>query len=141
VTNTFMQRAIELARQARGKTKPNPPVGAVLVKNGHIVGEGSTQPAGQAHAEIMALRQAGDQARGSTLYVTLEPCSHFGRTPPCADALIEAGISEVHLAVLDPNPLVNGAGARRLKEHGVTVSIGLCQLEARQLMEVHDKLE
>ena len=103
-----MARALELARSAIGSASPNPPVGAVVVRDGEVVGEGSTMPAGQAHAEVVALRQAGELARGSTLYVTLEPCSHHGRTPPCAEAVIGAGISEVHVSLIDPNPLVMG---------------------------------
>jgi diaminohydroxyphosphoribosylaminopyrimidine deaminase/5-amino-6-(5-phosphoribosylamino)uracil reductase len=140
MNETFMLRALELARLVRGQTSPNPPVGAVLVKGQRIIGEGATQPPGQAHAEIMALRQAGEEARGATLYVTLEPCSHFGRTPPCVDALIAAGIKEAYIALLDPNPLVDGEGIRRLKAHGIAVSTGLCAMEARHLIEAHIKL-
>src|SRR5438067_2087770 len=105
-----MQRALELADLARGRSSPNPAVGAVIVRDGLIVGEGYTQPPGQAHAEVVAIRAAGERARGATLYVTLEPCSHFGRTPPCVDAILEAGIDNVHVATTDPFPLVNGAG-------------------------------
>jgi pyrimidine deaminase RibD-like protein len=115
-----MSRALELARQAR-HTSPNPPVGAVLVKDGRIVGEGFTSSPGGPHAERVALSDAGDQAQGSTLYVTLEPCSHLGRTPPCTEAIIQAGIRQVHVALLDPNPLVNGQGMQALRESGVTV--------------------
>src|SRR5689334_9532515 len=103
-----MGRALELAERARGWCSPNPAVGAVLVLDGQIVGEGWTQPPGQAHAEIVALRVAGERARGAVLYVTLEPCSHYGRTPPCTDALIAAGIAEVHAAMRDPSPWVDG---------------------------------
>src|SRR5579859_7442394 len=99
-----MRRALALGQAVAGRTSPNPAVGAVLVRGGQVVGEGATQPAGGAHAEIMALRQAGEAARGATLYVTLEPCSHHGRTPPCTAALIAAGVSAVHYAVADPNP-------------------------------------
>ena len=102
-----MGRALELARQAHG-TSPNPPVGAVLVKDGRVVGEGYTRPPGGPHAERVALQEAGDEARGAILYVTLEPCSHTGRTPPCTEAIIQAGVRQVHMALLDPNPLVHG---------------------------------
>ncbi|MDQ2744070.1 MAG: bifunctional diaminohydroxyphosphoribosylaminopyrimidine deaminase/5-amino-6-(5-phosphoribosylamino)uracil reductase RibD, partial [Chloroflexota bacterium] len=102
-----MARALILAREARGHTHPNPPVGAVLVRRGEVVGEGRTQPAGGAHAEVVALSGAGQRARGADLFVTLEPCTHWGRTPPCADALIAAGIRSAHIALLDPNPVVN----------------------------------
>jgi riboflavin biosynthesis protein RibD len=115
-----MRRALELARQANG-TSPNPPVGAVLVKNGEIVGEGFTRPPGGPHAERVALQEAGEEARGSTLYVTLEPCSHVGRTGPCTEAILRAGVEEVHVALSDPNPLVNGSGIRILAQHGVRV--------------------
>lgn len=133
----FMARAIELARHAQGTTSPNPPVGAVLVNRGQIVGEGWTQPPGQAHAEIEALRQAGNTARGATLYVTLEPCAHWGRTPPCVNALVDAGIATVHAAVLDPNHLVNGEGLRRLHARGVEVHLGDHAEEAAELIEAH----
>jgi pyrimidine deaminase RibD-like protein len=132
-----MERALELARQAQGSTSPNPPVGAVIVKDGHVVGEGGTQPAGGPHAEIVALRQAGSLTHGATIYVTLEPCSHWGRTPPCADALIEAGIAAAHVALLDPNPLVQGRGVRRLRDHGVSVELGEGADTAADLIEAH----
>src|SRR5437588_433292 len=109
-----MARALRLAERARGHCSPNPAVGAVVVRDGRIVGEGWTQPPGQAHAEVEALRRAGEAARGATLYVTLEPCSHFGRTPPCVRAIVEAGVAEVHAAVGDPNPCVDGDGFRQL---------------------------
>ena len=116
-----MQRAMTLAREALGTTSPNPSVGAVLVKDGAIVGEGHTLPPGQAHAEIVALQQAGPQARGATLYVTLEPCCTYGRTGPCTRALIEAGIIQVHMAVEDPNPKVRGNGRAELEAAGIPV--------------------
>jgi pyrimidine deaminase RibD-like protein len=103
------------------------------------VGEGATQPAGQAHAEIVALRAAEQEAHDAELYVTLEPCSYFGRTPPCADALIKAGIAAAHVAVLDPNPLVNGRGVQRMEEHGIPVMLGECACEASELIEAHAK--
>src|SRR5262245_12790723 len=103
-----MGRALELAERALGTCSPNPAVGAVLVNDGRIVGEGWTQAPGQDHAEIVALKQAGPAAVGATLYVTLEPCCHHGRTPPCADALVQAQLREVHMAMIDPSPWVNG---------------------------------
>jgi diaminohydroxyphosphoribosylaminopyrimidine deaminase/5-amino-6-(5-phosphoribosylamino)uracil reductase len=133
----FMRRALVLAR--RGYTTPNPMVGAVLVKDGRVVGEGYHRRAGLPHAEIEALRQAGEQARGATLYVTLEPCSHWGRTPPCADALIEAGIRCVYAAMQDPNPQVAGKGFQKLREAGVEVHVGTLEEEARRLNEIFVK--
>lgn len=130
-----MRRALELAHGVKGRTSPNPAVGAVIVRDGEVVGEGATQPYGQPHAEPMALARAADRARGATLYVTLEPCSHVGRTPPCVDAIIAAGVAEVHLSTLDPNPRVAGAGARRLREQGITVQVGEGAQEARTLNE------
>lgn len=132
-----MARALELARRARGSTSPNPPVGAVLVKDAAIVGEGFTQPPGKPHAEIVALARAGARAALSSLYVTLEPCSHWGRTPPCTEALIAAGIREVHVALLDPNPIVNGTGVEQLRRNGITVEIGECGEEAAEIVEGH----
>ena len=134
-----MRLALGLAWAAVGRTSPNPPVGAVLVRDGQIVGEGSTQPAGHAHAEVVALRQAGDLARGATLYVTLEPCSHHGRTPPCTDAIIAAGVSEVHASILDVNPRVSGAGIDRLRQAGIRVHVGEGQSEAAELAAPHAK--
>ena len=105
-----MRRALSLARRALGSVSPNPAVGAVVVKNGVVVGEGWTQPPGGHHAEVAALEQAGDAARGAVLYVSLEPCNHHGRTPPCVDALLAAGISEARVAIADPNSSVTGGG-------------------------------
>ena len=116
-----MKRALELARSAQGSTSPNPPVGAVVVRDGVIVGEGYTRPPGGPHAERVALQTAGEAARGASLYVTLEPCSHWGRTPPCTDAIAAAGIAAVYVAAEDPNPLVRGGGVRLLREHGIRV--------------------
>lgn len=130
-----MARALELARLALGRTSPNPAVGAVVVTSGQVVGEGFTQPAGSWHAEAMALRQAGERARGGTLYVSLEPCCHHGRTPPCTDAIREAGVAAVHVATLDPNPLVAGKGVSALREAGVQVAVGEREAEARRLNE------
>lgn len=126
----FMQLALTLGRRGQGRTWPNPAVGAVVVKDGIIVGRGWTQPGGRPHAEPVALKQAGEAARGATLYVTLEPCSHFGRSPPCADAIIAAGITRVVSAIEDPNPEVAGQGHARLRAAGITVDIGLCATEA-----------
>ena len=135
----YMERALALARGAIGNTSPNPAVGAVLVKNGVIVGEGATLPPGQAHAEAVALQLAGDSARGSTLYVTLEPCCNFGRTPPCARAIIDAGIKEVHVAARDPNPKVNGKGISQLLGAGVAVSVEEDQYQTTDLYEAFAK--
>ena len=131
-----MQRALDLAERGLFTTDPNPRVGCVLVKDGAIIGEGSTQPPGGRHAEIEALHDArarGHDARGATLYVTLEPCSHFGRTPPCADALIAAGIARVVAALEDPNPLVSGRGFERLRAAGIEVEVGPLAEEALEL--------
>ena len=135
----YMHRALELARQALGSTSPNPAVGAVIVQDGRIVGEGFTRPAGQDHAEIVALAQAGEKARCSTMYVTLEPCSHTGRTLPCTEAILRAGISEVHFSIIDPNPLVSGKGLRELREKGVTVHTGQGEDLSRRLNEAYFK--
>ncbi len=129
----YMARAIELARRGRFTTAPNPNVGCVIVREQRIVGEGYHQRAGEAHAEVHALRMAGDAARGATAYVTLEPCSHYGRTPPCCDALIAAGISRVVVAMQDPNPQVSGRGMYRLGQAGVAVEHGLMIDEAEGL--------
>ena len=118
---TPMQRALILARQALGATSPNPAVGAVVVQEGAVVGEGFTLPPGQRHAEIGALAQAGAAAQGAELYTTLEPCCHFGRTPPCTEAIIAAGVKTVHLAVMDPNPQVAGRGCAQLQAAGIQV--------------------
>jgi diaminohydroxyphosphoribosylaminopyrimidine deaminase/5-amino-6-(5-phosphoribosylamino)uracil reductase len=134
-----MKCALSLARLAVGYTNPNPAVGTVVVKDGLIVGMGYTQPAGSEHAEIIALRHAGNKAEGAAMYVTLEPCSHYGRTPPCTQAIIAAGISEVHIALLDPNPVVSGRGVTRLKENGIKTHIGMCQQEAYEINEAYIK--
>lgn len=129
----FMQYALELAAQAEGQCRPNPMVGAVVVRRGKIVGEGYHRLAGQAHAEVVALRRAGKRARGATLYVTLEPCSHFGRTPPCVEAVIASGVQRVVYAMRDPNPQVAGRGLRALRKAGVTVEGPLCRTKAEHL--------
>ena len=129
----FMAHAVQLARQGLFTTHPNPRVGCVIVKGGEVVGEGWHQQAGQAHAEVNAVMQAGGLASGATAYVTLEPCSHFGRTPPCAQALLDAGIANVISAMEDPNPLVSGSGHSLLKSKGVNVRCGLLREDAQQL--------
>ncbi|MFU8796513.1 MAG: bifunctional diaminohydroxyphosphoribosylaminopyrimidine deaminase/5-amino-6-(5-phosphoribosylamino)uracil reductase RibD [Dehalococcoidia bacterium] len=135
----YMEYALTLARLAIGCTSPNPAVGAVVVRDGLAIGMGYTQPAGSEHAEVMALRQAGEKARGAVLYVTLEPCSHYGRTPPCTEAIIEAGVSEVHVALLDPNPVVSGRGIARLNEAGIRTYVGMCEREACEINEAYIK--
>ncbi|WP_104492198.1 bifunctional diaminohydroxyphosphoribosylaminopyrimidine deaminase/5-amino-6-(5-phosphoribosylamino)uracil reductase RibD [Acinetobacter indicus] len=129
----WMQRAIELARLGQYSTKPNPNVGCVLVKDGQLVGEGYHPRAGQPHAEVFALRDAGDAARGATAYVTLEPCAHYGRTPPCAKGLVEAGVARVVVACPDPNPLVAGKGVQILHDAGIQVEVGVLEQQAHQL--------
>lgn len=124
-----MQQAIALAEKARWQAPPNPWVGCVIVKDGLIVGEGYTQPPGQAHAEVCALQQAQEKAKGATLYVTLEPCAHTGRTPPCTQALIQAGIREVYYGVQDPDTRVKGKGASQLQQAGIQVMQGICEKE------------
>ena len=126
----FMQLALTLGRRGQGRTWPNPAVGAVVVKDGVIVGRGWTQPGGRPHAEPEALNRAGEAARGATLYVTLEPCSHIGKSPPCADAIIAAGIARVVSAIEDPNPEVAGQGHAKLRAAGISVDIGLGAAEA-----------
>jgi len=126
----YMRLALALGRRGQGRTWPNPAVGAVVVKDGIIVGRGWTQPGGRPHAEPEALRRAGEAARGATLYVTLEPCSHFGKSPPCVDAVIASGISRVVSAIEDPNPEVAGKGHAKLRAAGITVDAGPCAAEA-----------
>jgi diaminohydroxyphosphoribosylaminopyrimidine deaminase/5-amino-6-(5-phosphoribosylamino)uracil reductase len=135
----YMKQALSLASLALGQVSPNPAVGAVIVKDGEVVGQGYTQPPGSWHAEIMALKQAGEKARGGVMYVTLEPCAHYGRTPPCTKAIIAADISEVHFAILDPNPLVSGKGSDELEREGIKVHFGEHEDEARQINEAYLK--
>ncbi len=135
----YMERALSLARLALGSTSPNPAVGAVIARDGEVIGEGYTQPPGSAHAEVVALRQAGEKAKGATMYVTLEPCSHFGRTPPCTRAIIEGGIAEVHIATIDPNPQVSGRGREELERAGIKTCLGEHEEQARQLNEAYIK--
>jgi diaminohydroxyphosphoribosylaminopyrimidine deaminase / 5-amino-6-(5-phosphoribosylamino)uracil reductase len=127
-----MNLALALGRRGLGRTWPNPAVGAVIVKDGVIVGRGWTQPGGRPHAEVEALRRAGDMARGATLYVTLEPCSHYGKSPPCADAIVAAGAARVVSALEDPNPEVAGSGHARLRAAGIAVEVGIGAAAARR---------
>lgn len=131
----YMKRALELAKFGEGHTAPNPLVGAVIVKDGQIIGEGWHAVYGGPHAEIMAFQSLNASAEGATLYVTLEPCSHFGKTPPCVDAIIAHKISKVVVAMLDPNPLVSGRGVQKLTEHGITVKTGILESESADLNE------
>jgi diaminohydroxyphosphoribosylaminopyrimidine deaminase/5-amino-6-(5-phosphoribosylamino)uracil reductase len=129
----MMRAALALARRSLGRTWPNPAVGCVIVKDGKVVGRGRTRDGGRPHAEVDALNQAGAAARGATVYVTLEPCSHFGKSPPCADALIKAGVTKVVSAMEDPNPQVNGQGHARLREAGIVVEVGEGAKEAAEI--------
>ncbi|WP_415902651.1 bifunctional diaminohydroxyphosphoribosylaminopyrimidine deaminase/5-amino-6-(5-phosphoribosylamino)uracil reductase RibD [Neptuniibacter sp. QD29_5] len=129
----YMARAIQLAKEGLYTTQPNPRVGCVLVKQGNIVGEGFHYRAGEGHAEVNALRAAGEEAKGATAYVTLEPCSHYGRTPPCSEALINAGVTRVVAAMVDPNPQVAGRGMTMLREAGIEATSGLLEESARAL--------
>ncbi|NHC35109.1 bifunctional diaminohydroxyphosphoribosylaminopyrimidine deaminase/5-amino-6-(5-phosphoribosylamino)uracil reductase RibD [Scytonema millei VB511283] len=131
----MMQRCLTLARRALGRTAPNPLVGAVVVQDGKIVGEGFHPGAGQPHAEVFALKAAGDRALGATVYVSLEPCNHYGRTPPCTEALIAAGVAKVVVGMVDPNPLVAGRGVARLRSAGIEVVVGVEEADCRQLNE------
>lgn len=135
----YMKAALELAARAKGRTSPNPMVGAVVVKEGKIIGRGYHLKAGTPHAEILALNEAGEAAGGATLYVTLEPCCHYGRTGPCTDAIINAGVARVVAAMSDPNPLVSGEGIRRLESAGIEVTAGVMEEEALDLNEVFIK--
>ncbi len=131
----YIKIALDLAKKAKGMTSPNPCVGAVIVKDGKVLGKGFHKFAGGPHAEIYALRQAGKTAEGATMYVSLEPCSRFGRTPPCTDAIIRSGIKRVVAAIKDPNPLNNGRGLRILRSRGVNTSVGFLEAEATEINE------
>lgn len=135
----YMTQALSLARLALGQVSPNPAVGALIVNNDEIVGQGYTQPPGSDHAEIVALKQAGERARGGVMYVTLEPCCHHGRTPPCTRAIIAADIREVYLATLDANHLVSGRGKEELEKAGIKVHLGEHEAEARRINEAYIK--
>jgi diaminohydroxyphosphoribosylaminopyrimidine deaminase/5-amino-6-(5-phosphoribosylamino)uracil reductase len=135
----FMGRAVKLALKAKGKTSPNPMVGALVVRKGRILGQGYHAKAGLAHAEIAALDEAGKKARGATLYVTLEPCVHFGRTPPCVDRIIKSGIKEVIVGMIDPNPRNNGRGVNILRQNKIKVKVGFLEEELKKINEVFIK--
>jgi diaminohydroxyphosphoribosylaminopyrimidine deaminase / 5-amino-6-(5-phosphoribosylamino)uracil reductase len=135
----YMQQALGLAVKGRGRTSPNPMVGAVIVKDGSIIGQGYHQKAGTPHAEVHALQEADGQAKDATLYVTLEPCVHYGRTPPCTDAIIRSGIKRVVIAAQDSNPLVAGRGVKTLRDAGIAVTTGVMEKEAVLLNEVFNK--
>ncbi|MDP4086855.1 MAG: bifunctional diaminohydroxyphosphoribosylaminopyrimidine deaminase/5-amino-6-(5-phosphoribosylamino)uracil reductase RibD [Bacillota bacterium] len=135
----YMRMAIENARAMKGQTDPNPLVGSVIVNENRIVGFGAHMKAGEPHAEIHALRMAGEKAQGGTIYVTLEPCSHHGRTGPCAEAIVKAGLKKVVIATLDPNPIVSGRGVEILANAGIEVEIGICEEESRKMNEVFNK--
>jgi diaminohydroxyphosphoribosylaminopyrimidine deaminase/5-amino-6-(5-phosphoribosylamino)uracil reductase len=141
----FMELALRLAQERKGLTHPNPTVGCVIVKEGKVIAQANHERAGLPHAEVKALSIAGESAKGSTLYVTLEPCTHFGRTPPCVDAIIKAGVKRVVIATLDQNPLVSGKGVQRLKEAGIEVkggSFGRGGKEAkRRFFHIHNQGE
>lgn len=130
-----MQRCLSLARKALGRTAPNPLVGSVIVKDGQIVGEGFHPGAGQPHAEVFALKTAGDRAQGATIYVNLEPCNHYGRTPPCSEALVAAKVAKVVVGMVDPDPRVSGSGIARLRAAGIEVVVGVEEVDCRQLNE------
>ena len=134
-----MERALSLAKLALGQVSPNPAVGAVVVKNDIVVGQGYTQPPGSSHAEVVALKQAGKETQGGVMYVTLEPCCHYGRTPPCTQAIIAADIAEVHLAMIDANPLVSGRGKDELEKEGIKVYLGEHEEEAKKVNEAYTK--
>lgn len=142
VDEEYMQLALDLAASAKGNTNPNPLVGAVIVKNGVIVGTGLHRKAGEPHAEVHAFRMAGEHALGATLYVTLEPCSHYGKTPPCANLVKESGVSRVVIAMQDPNPAVAGRGIQLLQDAGIMVEVGVLEQQARRLNErfIHNML-
>ncbi len=133
--SAMMRRCLDLARRALGCTSPNPMVGAVIVKDGEIVGEGFHPRAGEPHAEVFALKAAGNKARGATIYVSLEPCNHYGRTPPCSEALVKAGVAKVVIGMVDPNPLVAGGGINRLRSAGIEVISGVEEEACRKLNE------
>jgi len=131
----FMNLAMKLALRAKGNTSPNPLVGALVVKNGRIIGKGYHEKAGLAHAEVIALDEAGKKTRGATLYVTLEPCVHFGRTPPCVDRIIKSGVKELIIGMVDPNPLNNGKGINILRQHKIKVQVGFLEDKLKKINE------
>jgi len=135
----WMKRALRLAEKGRGRTSPNPMVGAVLVKNGNVVGEGYHAKAGEAHAEIVALQKARQEARGAVLYLNLEPCTHYGKTPPCAPQVIQSSVKRVVIGMEDPNPLIKGRGVEALRKAGLNVEVGILERECRRLNEAFCK--
>lgn len=135
----YMAKALALANHARGKTSPNPMVGCVIVKDNKIIGQGFHHAAGLPHAEVNALNEAGDNAQAATMFVTLEPCCHYGKTPPCVDEIIKAKISKVIISIYDPNPVVSGKGIEKLQKAGIIVEIGLFQDKASRLNEIYSK--
>ena len=139
MTSEYMRRALDLASGVLGSTSPNPNVGCVIVRDGEVVGEGATQPPPGPHAEVVALRGAAERARGATAYITLEPHSFLGRTPPCTDALIEAGVAAVRVATFDPNPQVSGRGVEQLRAAGIDVEVGDGEAQARRVAEAYLK--
>ena len=139
IDERYMRQALDLARKGVGLTNPNPPVGAVIVKNGSVVGKGFHKKCGLAHAEALAIKAAGTRARGATMYVTLEPCDHFGRTPPCARSIVASGIRTVVIGASDPNPLTRGRGIRRLRAAGIRVVTGMLEPEAREMIRPFGK--
>jgi diaminohydroxyphosphoribosylaminopyrimidine deaminase/5-amino-6-(5-phosphoribosylamino)uracil reductase len=139
VAEQYMKLAINLAKKGIGKTSPNPLVGAVVVKNDRIIGKGYHKKFGEPHAEVNALKTCGDKAKNATLYVNLEPCCHYGKTPPCTDIIVKSGIEKVVCATLDPNPQVNGKGIKTLREGGIEVDLGILEEEAKKLNEVYLK--
>ena len=139
VDQHFMRRAIDLAAKASGRTSPNPMVGAVIVNSDQIVGEGYHKQAGTPHAEPQALDQAKGSTRGATMYVTLEPCCHWGKTPPCTDMIVQSEINKIFVAIEDPNPIVAGKGIKQIRQSGIEVEVGLCHDEAYQLNEIFIK--
>jgi diaminohydroxyphosphoribosylaminopyrimidine deaminase/5-amino-6-(5-phosphoribosylamino)uracil reductase len=132
---TYMRRALELAAKGKGSAEPNPMVGCVIVKNGRIIGEGYHMKFGEAHAEVNAIRNSRESVEGATMYVTLEPCSHYGKTPPCADLVIKSKLGRVVVAMIDPNPLVSGKGIEKIKAANIEVIVGLLQKEAETLID------
>ena len=135
----YIRKAIALAKRAKGKTSPNPLVGAVIVKNGKVISTGYHKKAGQPHAEVNAINSAKKSLKGATLYINLEPCCHHGKTPPCTDAVVNAGIKEVYIGMLDPNPLVSGKGVANLRRHGIKVVAGILEDECKKLNEIFIK--
>lgn len=133
----YMKHALNLAKKGAGFTSPNPMVGAVIVKNNYLAGEGYHKRAGEEHAEINALRNVKTSVKGAKLYITLEPCDHWGKTPPCTKEIINSGIKEVIIAMIDPNPLVSGKGIKRLRSHGINVKVGILEKEAKKLNEAY----